>query len=518
MIMKNLLAYWVSLCLLFSSCNGGGSLPKEYGEASEVLQIYPDYQEVEMPYNIAPINFMVNNQGKEARLLIKGETEDQIVVSSGEDMKLCIPQSKWRKMLDSNKGKSVVFTVFVKSNDGKWLRYKPFANFVSTEAIDKYVTYRLIEPSYMSTGEIGIYQYDTETAGQTAIITNHRKKKIPENRDQCCINCHSSQRGNPENKLFYYRGPTGGLILTYNGKIKKIDTRAGDMFSGTVYASWHPSLPLIAFSSNVVRQSFYNRGKEKVHIYDFASDLVLYDINGNEITAICKTKDKQETFPYWNSDGTILYFCSSDSIMDRPEDIVKMKYDLKRMKFNAEDKTWSEPEMIYCASKENLSAIHPRTSYSDKYLIFTKTKFGPNGYTQKASDLYIMDTKTNAVRSLDEVNTPESECYHAWCAKSDWFLYVGRVDDGNYGRVYFSHVDSFGHVSKPLPMPHEDPLYDHQLLKSYNAPEFSVVPVSFSQKEYEDVIFNGEILKAKYGSPITDSVDSYSGASKLGLK
>ena len=136
-------------------------------------------------------------------------------------------------------------------------------------------------------------------------------------RSQKCVNCHSTQPNHPENKLFYYRGPNGGLILTYNGKVQRINTKAGDMYAGTVYPAWHPSLPFIAFSSNVIKQQFMSYDPQKIEQFDLYSDLVLYDIKKNEITAICKTKDKQESTPCWSADGQYLYFASSDSMMEK---------------------------------------------------------------------------------------------------------------------------------------------------------------------------------------------------------
>lgn len=501
---------------LLTSCSE--RLPENVQALDADVRIYPDYANVTMPCNISPMNFQVKEEGKRALLKIEDEKQQTIIVAADKDMKLIIPLEKWQKMLEENKGKELKFTVFVQNEAGEWFSYKSFANKVSNEAIDPYLTYRLIEPSYMSTGRIGLYQLDLRTDEQTAIITNHRKTMNPATRtEQACVNCHTNQRNKPQNSSFYYRGQGGGFILTYEGKTYNVNTKAGDMYAGTVYTSWHPDLPFIAFSTNIIRHSFPSAGVEKVSPYDFRSDLVLYDIEKNELTNILKTWDKLETFPYWSHDGKMLYFCSSDSVMRDPNDLKRMKYDLKRMSFDADTKEWGEPEMVYQASKQSKSATHPRTSPDGKFMVFALSDYGCTAYTQRAADLYIMDLSSNAVRRMDEVNSNESECYHAWSTDGHWLMFISRRDDANYARPYFTYIDEKGVGSKPFALPHKDPLYDLELMESYNAPEFSQSPVAKTRADYEDVIFNSEVINAKFGSEISeaDTLDSHSGATRV---
>ncbi|MCQ2217875.1 MAG: hypothetical protein MJZ33_05250 [Paludibacteraceae bacterium] len=505
------------LCgFLLTGCSD--RLPDNFKTSDLDVHIYPDYTNVVMPYNISPMNFVVKEEGKACVLKIEDERHETIVVSADADKKVTIPLKKWQKMLDDNKGKSITFTVYVQKPQGDWVAYNSFSNKISEEPIDPYITYRLIEPSYMSTGIIGLYQLDLRTDEQTCIINNHRmKKKVNQYREQSCVNCHTNQRNKPQNTSFYYRGAGGGLILTYEGKTYKVNTKAGDMYAGTVYTSWHPDLPFIAFSTNIIRQSFPNVGTEKVFPYDFRGDLVLYDIEKNEITNILRTWDKLESFPYWSNDGKMLYYCSSDSLMRSPEDLERIKYDLKRIPFDAATKTWGEPEMVYQASKQNLSATHPRTSPDGKFMVFALGEYSSNAYTQRIADLYIMNLANNEVRRMDEVNSSESDCYHSWSSDSHWMMFVTRRDDANYGRPYFTYIDEKGVGSKPFALPHTDPYYDLELMESYNAPEFSKAPVAKTRADYEDVIFNTETINATFGSEIVpvDSVDSYSGASRV---
>lgn len=511
-------SFWAvcfACAFLLSGC--ADRMPDNVKALDADVRIYPDYTNVVVPCNISPMNFIVKEDGKAFLLEIADAKMNTIVVSAGEDGKVVIPLGKWQRMLADNKGKELRFTVCVQGEKGEWHSYKPFVNKVSNEAVDPYLTYRLIEPSYMSTGKIGLYQLDLRTDEQTCIINNHRTKMKSNSSEQCCVNCHMNQRNKPQNTSFYYRGAGGGLVLTYEGKTYKVETKAGDMYAGTVYTSWHPDLPFIAFSTNIIRQSFPNIGTQKVFPYDFRSDLVLYDIEKNEVTNILRTWDKLESFPYWSHDGKMLYFCSTDSVMRDPKDLKRMKYDLKRISFDASSKTWGEPEMVYHASRLNMSATHPRTSPDGKFMVFTLGEYSSNAYTQRVADLYIMNMESNEVRPMTEVNSDESDCYHSWSTDGHWLMFVSRRDDANYGRPYFTYVDENGIGSKPFALPHTDPNHDLELMESYNAPEFSQAPVSKSRADYEDVIFNTEVVKAGFGSELTasDTVDSYTGASRM---
>ena len=44
--------------MAFVSCNSHPALPEAYSETDKQPVIYPDYTDVTVPYNIAPLNFM----------------------------------------------------------------------------------------------------------------------------------------------------------------------------------------------------------------------------------------------------------------------------------------------------------------------------------------------------------------------------------------------------------------------------------------------------------------------------
>lgn len=498
---------------LLASCST--KVPSSFTENGHEASIYPDYTNCVIPVNIAPLNFFVKDTVDDAVVSITPTVGQPLTISANGDNDIIIPERKWQPMLSANVGKSIKYDLYIKQK-GSWSHCKTFTNTVSPDSIDRYLTYRLIEPGYMGTGEIGVYQYDLQENDEMVIFDNHRFHKNPNIRGQKCVNCHTAQRNHPENKMFYYRGANGGLLLTYNGEVKKINTRCGNMFAGTVYPAWHPTLPLIAFSSNVIKQTFPSFRSNKVEPYDKYSDLVLYNIEKNEITAILRTKDQQETNPNWSPDGKYLYYNSSDSLLDKVGDLLHLRYNLFRIPFDAKSMKWGAPELVYDAVGSQHSATYPRVSPDGKYLLFTRANYGTSTQTNKTADLYMIDLATMACRDLKEINSlTESDSYHDWATNSKWFVFSSRRYDGNYSRPYFSHIDANGVASKPVQIPHADPHHDLELLKCYNVPEFSKTAVKHSPADFEAAI-ESEELKATYGSPIDpNDVDVVSGATQV---
>jgi len=495
-----------AVALLLTGCSSG--IPDSSRKVDETVQLHPDYMEVIVPYNIAPLNFVVKGEGSGCAVKVSGGDNNSIIVRGGKNMEIRFPEKKWKKLLSENRGKYLTYDIFVEQ-EGGWVQYNSFKNMVAEEAIDPYLTYRLIEPSYQTSGEMGLFQFNLETAKETAIIRTPRATKVAEGAGLQCVNCHTS-RGS--DRMFYYRGKGGGMILTYQGKTYKVNTRAGDMYASTVYPAWHPFLPLIAFSTNAVGQLFVSTGQEKIEIYDRRSDLVLYDIEKNEITQIFKTKNKQETNPNWSPDGKYLYFCSSDSIIKDLREYAKLKYDIKRVSFDSEDKTWGEVEMVYDASGGGKSATYPRVSPDGKYLLFVVSAYGSSPYTHQDADLYLMNLETGVCRVLTEANSPQAEGYINWSSEGRWFVVGSRRQDGNYSRPYFAYFDKDGNAHKPFVIPHKNPMHDEILMKGYNVPQFATTPVDVSQTKLNDIVA-GPIINATYGSEIEDMVDGESGAS-----
>ena len=99
----------LSAALLFVAC-GKGNISVSIALNEEVT-ITPDYKDVTIPPNIAPLNFQTSLEGATC-LLIDDEQGKGFQVHA-EDGLFTIPMGKWKELLESNKGKSLTLTVCV---------------------------------------------------------------------------------------------------------------------------------------------------------------------------------------------------------------------------------------------------------------------------------------------------------------------------------------------------------------------------------------------------------------------
>lgn len=504
----------VALLCVCALTNCGTKVPDNAKNISEEITTYPDIKEVTIPKNIAPLNFQIEDECDDAIVEIINAKGNRLIVKANSENEIIMDLDEWGKILSESDESGIECIPYLKKK-GKWGKYNPFKINVLDEPIDSFITYRLIEPSFMSTGQIGLYEFNLTTGEENVIMRrcqNFTKDSIHE---QSCVNCHCAQKGNPENKMFYYRGEKGGMILTYNGKVTKINTKVEGMFCGTTYPTWHPTLPFIVFSENDVWQDFPTLRKGKTEFFDRRTDLILYDIEKNEIYIVKESKEL-ETNPTWSPDGEYLYFALSDSMMKKgilPEfEYPKLKYDIARIKFDPETKSFSEPEIVLNMTKEGRSATFPRISPDNKFLLVVISNFGASPHTHPEGDLYAMNLETKELIKCDAANSDQAESYHDFSSRANWFVFYSRREDGNYGRAFVSHIDSTGKCTKPFHLPHKEPQMDKKRLKLYNMIEFANSGVRYSESDFYHVLWDQELIQAKK-DPRNKPVDGNSGAS-----
>lgn len=498
--------------LMFPAC--GVDLPEEYIVVDSLqAEIYPDYRDIVVPCNIAPLNFVVKSPCQRAIVEVLASDGTRVLAEADGGAKVKFPLNAWKKMVGDHVSSSLSVNVYVKNK--KWVRYNSFQWHISPDSIDPLLTCRLIEPSYRVYGSLSLTSFDLESNSFRNIAENDALRGGKSGVNQCCMNCHSQQKNGSGNSLFHYRGKNGGLVLTYNGESKIVNTKVGDLYASATYSAWHPFLPIIAFSVNVVGQVFPSVDNSKVEIEDSRSDLVLYDIERNEISYIMKTKDKLETFPCWSADGKHLFYATSDSVMGHVTQYKKMKYDIACVPFNVDSMRFGEPKIVFSASSMGKSASQPKASPDGKFLLFSVSKYGCSPYRHEDCDLYQMSLETGETRNLSEINSSRSDAYHDWSFNSKWIVFSSRREDGNYARPFFAHCDSTGHYSKPFQIPHEDPTFDWYLLKSYNAPEFAQKEPILSPSDVYDLL-EKEPVKCHFSGKVDGAhVDAASGASIL---
>lgn len=498
--MKKGIFFLTVLTLMLAGCTSHPSVPTNYQTSNELPLIYPDYTDVVVPPNIAPLNFGVRG----ADNVVAKFTYNGKDITFGKGNKVLIDESDWKTMLSESVGKDISVEVYVEK-DGKWTAYKAFNISIAEEEIDQYVAYRLIFPSYVAYEMLSLNQRDLTSFEETEIYNN---MNVSGEGDGQCVNCHSFQAYKTDNMQFHMRQGHGGTMIVRNNVAKKINMKNDSTISAGVYPSWHPTLPIIAYSTNSTGQSFHTKSVAKIEVQDTKSDVVIYDVDKNEIRNVSTIANELENFPYWSPDGKYLYFGSAhfeykDTIPQESEMINRfdeVHYDIFRKPFNAETMTFGDAELIYEASADSLSATFPRISPDGRYLLVGVGKFGCFHVWHPDADLYLVDLKTLEARPLENVNSDRAESFHAWSSNGRWIVFISRRDDGNYSRLYFAYFDKQGHAHKAFEMPQADPDFYTYFMRSYNVPEFITEKVKLTPHELAEVGRKDEAEPIKFVS------------------
>jgi hypothetical protein len=470
---------------LLTACTA--RVPQQYKEGTRAASIYPDYNGVTVPVNIAPLNFAIEESGDAFVTRITAPGEEWV----GEGNQARIPLKKWNTLTAAAKGGKLTVEIFAK-NGGEWTRFKPFDIFVAPDSIDPYISYRLIAPSYVTYEELTINQRNITNFEESVIYSNMLNST--EDKGQC-INCHSYQMYNPNRMQFHARQNLGGTVISYDGKISKVNLKNDSTISAGVYPAWHPFLKLIAYSTNKTGQSFHTKDHNKIEVADTESDLILYDVDKNEVTNVQCDSDEFEIFPFWAPDGKYLYYCSAHFVFHTPNhdfEIMRrctdVKYCIYRRSFDLKTHEFGPREMVYNAAALGKSATLPRISPDGRYLLFAQGAYGCFHIWHKDADLYLMDLRTMQVRPLAEANSKDVESYHTWSSNSRWIIFSSRRDDGGFTRLFITYFDRNGKARKPFEVPQEDPEFYHNFYKSYNIPEFMKGPVTVSPQQFASAV------------------------------
>lgn len=468
------------MAALFAACTDRVENAVETGKA---VPIYPDYTNITIPCNIAPLNFLLRGDYEAVSIEADGKT---LQTCSGSKMQFDI--ADWHNFLKAYTGKTVKMKVFGKK-DGKWLAYKPFTWTIANDTIDPILTYRLIEPDYevwnhLQIQERNITNFDTRQIGDW---------RLQENR---CMNCHAFANQNPNLSMEYIRGKGGGAILNDHGMLRKLDLKASNatdsMVSSSVYYGFSPSGRYITFSTNVIIPAFHAQPGKRLEVYDSKSDVYVADLKTHKILLSRLTADSTqlETFPTFSPDGRYVYYCVANRRGLYSTNLRGLQYSLVRIPFDEKTgKFGTKVDTLVNASGNDgtrkLSVCHPRISPDGRYLLYTVAYYGTFPIWHPEADLRMMDLKTGKVDPLTTVNSRRSDTYHAWSHNSRWFVFASKRDDGLYGKPYFCYVDRKGKAHKPFVLPQHDPSFYDKTLKSFNVPELGTAPLPFDAVDVE---------------------------------
>lgn len=482
--------------LLLTACSGEATVPKNATPTQEAANIFPDYRDIFIPQNIAPLNIQIQSDGDEFVACIKGEKGQEITAAAGEDGKLMFDTAAWHTLLNDNAGKELNVELY-SHRDGQWLAHPAYKLHVA-EPIDEYLSYRLIEPSYELYRQMGLYQRNLTNFTQTPIYENNRSYDTLQNH---CVNCHNYQAYDTKRMLFHVRGTHGGTIVVENGQAKKWNMKSDSILSSTVYPTWHPTRNWVVFSSNQTGQAFHINDRQKVEVMDFGSDLVFFDADKGTLTNILKTDDQLETFPCWAPDGKKLYYTSANVPQFKGQktnvrqDIItsiydSLHYNVMSLTFDEQTRTFGKPVVEMDCAAIGKSASVPRVSPDGRYLLFTLGDFGQFHIWHTTSDLYIKDLQTGQIRKLDQASSKGSDSYHTWSSNGRWIVVASRRGDSNYSRAYIAYFDRNGKDHKAFLLPQEDPEQNTLLMKSYNVPELTRTAVPLNADQFKEVIYD----------------------------
>jgi hypothetical protein len=481
--------------VFLSAVSGSTVAVEQYDPVARPARISPDYNDVVIPPNIAPLNFLIQEQGLQYFIRIYANEGEPIEVHS-KTPKIVIPEKQWHKLLSLNRGAQLSFDIYVKPQalpsssevqTQRWQRFEPITIRISNEKIDDFLVYRRIRPGHSTWREMGIYQRNMYSFDESLILDNGYYK-------DGCLNCHTFCNNRTDKMLIGIRSAVYGssALLIEDDMVSKIGTKFG-------YSSWHPSGRVAAYSINNVVLFFHSAAGEVRDVMDLDSLLAYYLVDSEKVktSPILAQKDRLETYPTWSADGRYLYFCSAPltwEVRDEiPEQYDKVKYDLVRIPYDLERDEWGELETVLSADETGLSILLPRFSPCGRWLLFTMCDYGCFPVYRQSSDLYIMDLESAGQTGqytycrLD-INSDESESWHSWSSNGRWIAFSSKRGYGVFTRIYLSYVDENGKAYKPVLLPQKDPTYYDSCLWTYSVPELVTEPVRVTKERLGRVV------------------------------
>lgn len=486
-----------ALLSIMVSCTG---IPQNTVPVDSTPSVFPDYADVVIPANIAPLNFRIEEKGHKYVTVITGGSAKAVI----EGEKVRIPARKWQKI---KKGGPIGVQVYVMDEGRKWHSYLPFTMTVSDDEIDPYISYRIIPVAVESYQELSIKQRNLTNFREKVIFSN---TMVQTNANGACINCHSYRDYSTDNMLFHVRQYKGGTILVLDGKLHKVNMKTDHTLSAGVYPTWHPTHDYIALSNNRTHQSVHSASHDKLEVLDDISDLILYDIKNNTVSVIENDSCELENYPNWSADGRKLYYVSyryegkygdkrkNEMFLARKD----FKFNLYSKSFDPDTKAWGPAKLEYDAAARDSSITWPRVSPDGRWLLACISTHGVFPLDQIVSDYILFDLDNGTCRHVDELNSPFAESFHSWSSNGRWVMFSTRREDGVHTRLYFSHMDENGRFSKPFALPQRDPEFNREFLYAFNIPEFMKEPVHITPRQFASFISGTDATPAKYESKI----------------
>ncbi len=477
-----LLPLLVITSLLFNACSGN---IEDARETNSRADIFPEYYDLTIPPNIAPLNFVIRDAGSRFRVEIRSGDSEPIVIRH-RSSSIKIPTDDWQKLLSAHAGETLQVDIW-SYKEGMWYKFRSIEHHIAKEAIDPWLAYRLVHAVYLKWRKMGIYQRKLSNFDEIPVIENAAS-------DHGCMNCHAFANNDPSRMLIHFRILHPGTLLWSDGQLSKVDTRTPSTLSAGIYPAWHPDGKHIAFSTGQISPHLTTRLNKTVDVADRRSDLVVYDLENNTVsTSPLVSSERRENMPVWSPDGRSLYYLSAPEATEGDdESLLHSRYSLMRIPYSVNLNKWGEPEMVLNADSTGMSISMPAISPDGRYMICSMSDFGYFTIFHKESDLYCIDLETKAYRKL-ELNSESAESFSSWSSNGRWLVFSSKRMDDVFSRTFIAFIDKDGHAHKPFVLPQKDPEMYYSLLANYNLPKLITGKIELTPLEIREKVLENPV-------------------------
>ena len=450
--------------------------------AGHPVSIHPDYTDIIIPCNIAPLNFRVEESAYRYYITIRAEKGKPINIYSRQ-ASVKIPVRPWKKLLEANRGQQLYFDIYTKDFLGQWTRYDIITNTIASEEIDRYLVYRKI-PLCISWDAMGLYQRDLSNFDETTILHNSTY-------GFGCANCHCFRQNNPDYMSLQVRSPHFGapMLMVHDGRLSAVNTKTVVTPGKCGFSAWHPNGRIIAFTINKFTMLKHTTQPEVRDVFDYAADLALYLIDSQQLisTSDITQSDRLETFPEWSPDGEYLYFCSSPQV--QPAHYRQVLCDLMRIRFDSRNRKWGRLETVLTADAVGGSITQPRFSPDGRYIIMSVSDYSDFPIHQANCNLYMLEIASGLCRKMS-ISSERNDSWHGFSSNGRWVVFSSKRMNGRYSHPYFSYFNDSGAASKPFVLPQKDPSFYDSYIMAYNIPELIIKPIQTTQEQFSGSIIN----------------------------
>jgi hypothetical protein len=440
--------------------------------------IFPFSHGTVIPPNIAPLNFVIREQGERFFVSFSAQAGKGPEISS-RTPSISIPAGAWKEMLSKERGGRIGLDVFCYANK-TWQRYNTVWDTIALDSLDRFVAYRKI-PVCKDWAAMGMYQRDVQNFNEQIVFHNKG--------GDACINCHSFLNNTPSGMAVEIRSRSSGTPMMLgnltkgNYALRAVNTKAPYSSGKVGFTCWHPNGALLAFTMNRFEMLFYTAGVEPRAVFDGAADVALYDIAKNEISSCpdLSGKDRIETMPEWSRDGRFLYFCSAARLPEKQ--YRELRCDLMRIAFDPAAKAWGKPDTVLTADRAGGSVLQPRMSPDGRFILVNIAEYGDFPVDKVGTRLGLVDVKASGLRVIGS-GTRWTDSWHGWSSSGRWIVFNSKRLNGRFSSICFSYVDTAGVAHNPFVLPQKDPAFYASSVVAFNVPESLTAAIPATPRQF----------------------------------